>query len=801
MKENEQAAEIVAKMKLKDKATLVYGNGAWHTNGLPKFGVLPVSMQDGPCGLRKVDENPLPGASSYPATCFPAPCLTACSWDPLVTERIGSAEGDEAIDQNTNMVLAPGTNIKRNPLGGRNFEYLSEDPYLAGKMAAGFIRGLQSKGVACSLKHFALNEQETGRLVYSAEVDKRTLREIYLKPFEIAVKEASPWSVMCSYNRINGIYSCDNRVLLKNILREDWGFDGVVVTDWGAITHPVYSHDSGLDLEMPCSTKRAKIIAKAAAKGKISAKTLSDSAERMVTLSLRVHESKEQTKAFSYGISHVTALEAAERSMVLLKNDESLLPLKNYSGSCIIGELARTPRYQGAGSSQVNPKNLVNFLKAANAATEKGEDLPFAPGYSLGQEATDPKLKIEAVDLAASHANVLYFMGLPAAYESEGFDRVDLRLPENQVDLLRALYAVNKNIIVVLSGGGPVELPFLDEIKALLLAYLPGEAGGTAISNLLLGKTNPSGKLAETWPLHYQDVVSKDFFPGDGMLSLYKESLYVGYRYYLSAGKPVAFPFGYGLSYTSFKYSDLKISPAKLAYSGSFKLSCLVKNTGKVGGAEIVELYTSPLGGKVYKPLRELRDFEKVYLEPGEEKEVSFSLPFKAFSHYDETSERFEVEGGEYAVQVASSSEKIELEGDVTLVSSYEAIDRRSIIPSYYGLSKRGFRVSDSEFEVLLGHSFQANRLPLKPYTLNSTFGDIKNTFIGKKILKAADKPMSEMARSPEEKANLMKMVLEMPIRSVSMLGISDKKAIAVVDLANHRFVKALFHLRHGKRF
>jgi beta-glucosidase len=717
-----------------------------------------------------------------------------------VTEAVGSAEADEAIDQNTNMVLAPGTNIKRNPLGGRNFEYLSEDPLLAGKMAAGFIRGLQNKGVACSLKHFALNEQETGRLVYSAEVDKRALREIYLKAFEIAVKEGNPWSVMCSYNRINGVYSCDNKVLLKNILRDDWGFDGIVVTDWGAITHPVYSHDSGLDLEMPCSTKRAKDLAKAAAKGKISAKTLSDCAERMVTLSLRVHEQKEQSKAFSYAISHVTALEAAEKSMVLLKNEGGLLPLKDYSETCIIGELAKHPRYQGAGSSQVNPKNLVDFLKAANASTEKGEDLPFASGYSIADDGPDAKLKIEAVDLAASHKNVLYFMGLPASFESEGFDRKDLRLPENQIDLLRSLYAVNKNIIVVLSSGGPVELPFLDQVKALLLAYLPGEAGGTAISNLLLGKANPSGKLAETWPLHYQDVVSKDFFPGDGMLSLYKESIYVGYRYYLSAGKPVAYPFGYGLSYTTFKYSGLKISPAKLAYSGSFKVSCLVKNTGKVAGAEVVELYTSPLAGKVFKPLRELRDFAKVYLEPGQEKEVSFSLPFKAFAHYDETSERFEVEGGDYALQIGSSSAKVELEGQVNLVSSYEAIDKRSIIPSYYGLSKQGFRVSDSEFEVLLGHSFVAHRVPLKPYTLNSTFGDIKNTFIGKKVLKAADKPMSEMARTPEEKANLMKMVMEMPIRSVSMLGVSDKKAIALVDLANHRPLKALYHLNHGKR-
>jgi beta-glucosidase len=797
-----RAKEYLAKMSVKEKVSLLFGDKAWHTYGVNRLSLKGITMHDGPLGLRAVPESNaslLDGASE--ATCFPAPCLTACSFDPKVTESIGKAMGREAAMKETNLILAPGVNIKRNPLCGRNFEYLSEDPLLAGKMASGFINGCQSQGIGVSLKHFALNNQETYRVSYSAEVDARALREIYLKPFEIAVKEAKPWTVMCSYNQINGVFSSDNDQLLNGILRSEWGFEGVVISDWGAANDPIRSHNHGMDLEMPCFVNRVPQLTKAYKKGVLLDKVLKEEATRLIALDLKANEPHNYTKAYNYGMGHDVARKAATESMVLLKNDHNALPLKNYNGCCVIGALASEPRYQGAGSSQVIPVNLVSFLKAANSNVKEGQELPYAPGYSLLKSNEDAaKLSLEAVDLASSVKTVILFLGLPASYESEGFDRKHMNLPNNQIELFNAIYSVNKNIIVVLSAGAPVELPFSRLARAILLAYLPGEAGGSAINDLLLGLANPSGKLAESWPIHYNDVPSHSYWPGDEHHSLYRESVYVGYRYYLTSKTAVLYPFGYGLSYSKFAYKDLKVSSSTpLSPKKHITISFKLQNTSKVDGEEVVQLYSNPQGGKVFKPLRELRAFDKIALKAGASKVVSFTLNYEDLSHFDEVDERNEVEAGSYRLEVASSSEKVELSTVIKVISSDTQMDKKTLLPSYYLLSKKGvLEPSPDEFERLLGHKVTTPKK--KHYDLNSTLGDISSTWIGKVLLKVGSKPQYAPNNDKETMDDYIQMLKETPIRMLGIAGIKERHQLAIIALANHRPFKALFDVAFGKR-
>lgn len=786
------------------KAPLLYGDGAWNTHPIEGTDVKGIEMHDGPTGVRKpTDDKPKKGemvGSSLPATCFPSPCLTACSWNPDALHKIGHYLGKEALEQKTDMILAPGVNIKRNPLCGRNFEYLSEDPYLAGTLAAGYINGVQENGVGTSLKHFAVNNQEYRRLTYSAEVDMRALRELYLRPFEIAIKEADPWSVMCSYNRINGVYSSDNDWLLKNVLRKEWGYTGVVVSDWGATFDPIDSHNHGLDLEMPCVTDRKKELVKALKNGSLDKDAFETSCERVAQLYDKVLAREPSKEAWNYGMSHEAAIEVAEESIVLAKNDGDILPLKDYKDVCIIGALAKHPRYQGAGSSQVIPQHLVSYLEAADIGKD-AKGIPFSEGYSLTDGAADSTLAIDAVDLAATHKKVVLVLGLPESVETEGWDRKNMRLPDNQYSLFDAIYAVNKNIIVVLLLGAPVELPFADKAKAILVAYLPGEGGGIAINNLLTGKVNPSGKFAETWPYYYTDVPSHDFYPGQGDISLYKDSIFVGYRYYLSAEKEVLFPFGFGLSYTKFAFSNLSVSKNKIS-NGNLSVSLTIKNSGKVKGSEVVQLYVSEPASKTLKPLRELRAFKKVSLLPGKEKKVSFTIPFSAFSHYDVTSERYEVEGGKYNIEVGNSSSNILLNKEIEVVSSYKPIDMKSQLPTYFNLQSGSFHVTDNEYIVLLGHQIpNENAKRHHHYTLNSTFGEIRETLAGKIVGKQLNKMVAHPDGSIDEKGqNFIDMVMESPIRMLSMIGISEKLELALVDIANKRYLKALFDAQFGHR-
>jgi len=793
----EQAKEIASKMTLKEKASLLYGSGTWRIPGIPKYAIKPVIVHDGPFGLRKVPEEKGDDLSpAEPATCFPAPCLLACSWDPEVEARVGQAVAYECMANQTDVVLAPGVNIKRDPLCGRNFEYLSEDPYLAGKMAAGYINGCQKQGIGVSLKHFALNNQEAHRFTYSALCDMRAMREIYLKPFEIAVKEAQPWTVMCAYNKIRGVYCSDSKWLLTDVLRKEWGFQGIVMSDWGATNNSVYSHASGLDLEMPCYAKYAGPIVRAIRKGKLSAATVADEAERIVALSLKCQNKIPSPSAWNAGMSFEVAKEAAEKSIVLLKNDEGMLPLKPDDDYCVIGALAKTPRYQGVGSSQVNPNKLVDFLSMANAGRSSGNEIPFVPGYLLIEGDGDSQAcKLEAVDLAHSHKKVVLFLGLPTDYEAEGFDRPNMLLPPNQIDLFAALYRVNPNIIVVLSTGAPVELPFIKECKALLLGYLAGGATGLALFDILFGIANPSGKLAESWPVHYNDCPSKNFFPLVGDYALYKESIFVGYRYYLTAKREVMFPFGFGLSYTKFAYSDLKVTGSPLNGKGSLSVSFKVTNVGDREGSEVAELYVRPTAIKILKPLRELRFFEKVSIKPGKSATIHATLSLADFSYFDELSERYEADEGDYFVDVGPSCRDIALSDLVTIRSSFKGLDRRAQLPNYYNLPEHGVLfMGDEEFERLLGFPIPPlNSNKRRSFTLASTIRDISVTWIGKKVVRFVKNEIYRRASTPHQAEQFYETALDSPIRSVTMMGIPLKIGMALVDMANRRPLKALY--------
>lgn len=792
---------------LKEKASTMTGKDGWRTVPLSKNGVevASVRMSDGPCGLRNVADVAL-NAPGIKSTLFPAPCLTACSWDPEVLHKVGEMMALEAIDQHVDVILAPGVNIKRNPLCGRNFEYLSEDPYLSGHMGASFINGVQSQGVGACLKHYAVNNQEFRRFTYSAEVDDRALREIYLTPFEIAIEESDPWMVMASYNRLNGIQVAQNSFLLKNVLRDEWKYEGVVVSDWGAVNDIVASHAHGLDIEMPGgSGERTSLIAKGVRKGKISEETFEASFSRICGLAKKAKaRQNKKIPAFEYEKSHEVAIEAVCDSMVLAKNEDKILPLKNFDDVCVIGGLAKEPLYQGKGSSQVNARNKMNFLEAAPRYLKKKSSIPYAQGYRMKKEDKIDDLHFEAMDLAGQHEYVILFLGLNDEHWSEGYDRDQMRLPEEQYQLFDLIYKENPNIIVVVSTGAPVELPFLDRAKAVVLTYMAGEAFGESLTSLLVGEKNFSGKLAETWPIRYMDVPSAAFYPGNGDNSLYKESIFVGYRYYLTGEKRVAFPFGHGLSYTSFKYSDLKISRKTLTEGDSVEVTFKIKNNGKVAGKEIIQCYIEPENSVVMKAKRTLCYFEKISLEKGESKVVSFTVPYRAFCHYDILSESYKAEGGKYLIDIASSCENIQLDASIEIKSSYKAVNQRFMMPNYFKLGKPGFNVSDEEFEMLRDmqkspRSKKSKKRGAK-FNWNSTVGDVRDTFIGKKLIKKYETNFLNSGLSEEAKKHEMDTFMWTPFRFMTLGGISDKTICALIAMANGQYLRVPFLLLFGKR-
>lgn len=708
--------DIITKLNLEQKCALLSGDTVFTTRGYKNAGVPSITLSDGPNGVRKqagaadhLGLNP-----SVPATCFPTAATVACSWDPALGEEIGRAMGEEAAAQEVAVLLGPGLNTKRSPLCGRSFEYFSEDPYLAGKLAAGYIRGIQSKGVAACPKHFAVNSQETRRMASDSIVDERTLREIYLTGFEIAVKEGHPRSIMSSYNLVNGTYANENKHLLMEILRGEWGFDGAVITDWGGSNDHALGVKNGSTLEMPApGGDSVRELLAAVESGKI---TESDIDARLSELLPLVFDTKAALDAapreFDAAAHHALARRAAEESLVLLKNEGALLPLAAGSKVAVIGDFAKNPRYQGAGSSMVN-STQVDVLLDKLIDSELN-----VIGYQQGFDRhgkPDAALQKSACELATQADTVILCMGLDEIAESEGLDRSNLRLAQNQLDLLQAVAAVNPKIVVVLYSGSVVETPWLDNCQALLYAALGGQAGAGTVADALTGKVNPCGKLAETWPLAYADVPSAADFATRRKTVEYREGLYIGYRYFTTAEKAVRFPFGYGMSYTTFAYSDMAADEQGV--------SLTVTNTGSVAGTEIVQLYVAKKNSELFRPAKELKGFARVTLAPGEKQRITITLDDKAFRFWNVQSNRWEIEGGEYELLVGASvedirlCEKISVHGTAT-VHPYEDRD----LDCYY----KGdvLHVSDAAFEKLLGHPIPNGKTKIDR---NLTLGELNH--------------------------------------------------------------------------
>jgi len=664
-----KASSLLAELTLEEKASLCLGSDFWHTAAVERLGIPAIMVSDGPHGLRKQPEegDHVAISGSVPATCFPTACALGSSWDPQLVQRVGEALGREARAQAVAVVLGPGINIKRSPLCGRNFEYLSEDPVLSGVLGAAMIHGVQSQGVGTSLKHYAVNNQETDRLRVSAEVDERTLREIYLAGFERAITQARPWTVMCAYNKVNGVHASQNAWLLTTILRNEWGFDGLVVSDWGAVHDRVAALAAGLDLEMPpnLGVSDAAIIT-AVGSGQLDEDVLDTAVARVLQLIDRATANTEPPPVLDLDAHHALARAAATECAVLVKNEDHLLPLRPTAGDTIavIGEFARTPRYQGAGSSQVTPTRVDIALDELRLAVPEGVEIAFAAGYGINTSDHDEELAAEAVALAGGADVVVAFLGLPATDESEGFDRSHINLPANQTALLSRLADANPNLVVVLANGSVVRLADWEQhAKAVLECWLSGQAAGGAAADLLLGAANPSGRLAETLPLRLEDTPAYLNFPGEAGHVRYGEGIFVGYRGYDALDLQVSYPFGHGLSYTSFSYADLTTNLTGSAQDGDLlvNVTCRVTNTGDRRGKEVVQLYVGDPEASVARPVRELKAFAKVDLDPSQTTVVDLPLTARDLSYWSTTLNDWALEGGEFELAVGASSRDLRL--------------------------------------------------------------------------------------------------------------------------------------------
>ena len=708
--------EIIAKLNLEQKCALLSGAGTFTTRGYQMAGVPAITLSDGPNGVRKqagaadhLGLNP-----SVPATCFPTAATVACSWDPALGEEIGRAMGEEAAAQEVSVLLGPGLNTKRSPLCGRNFEYFSEDPYLSGKMAAAYVRGIQSEGIAACPKHFAANSQELRRMASDSVLDERTLRELYLTGFEIVVKESAPKTIMSSYNLVNGTYANENAHLLQEILRGDWGFTGAVVTDWGGSNDHALGVKNGSTLEMPAPGGDAvRELLAAVQSGKITEADVDARLDELLTLVLDTSAAvQKHSRSFDADAHHALARRAAAESTVLLQND-GILPLAADTKVAILGDFAETPRYQGAGSSAVNSIKVDTVLE--NLAQSGLQVLGFASGFDRRGRA-DAAKEAEAIALAKQADVAVLFLGLDEIKESEGLDRTDMKLADNQIALLKAVQQANPNTVVVLNAGSSLETPWLTHCRAVVYGALGGQAGAGAVLDVLTGKLNPCGKLAETWANRYEDTPAKDNFAGAGRTVQYREGLYVGYRYYQTAGVPVAFPFGHGLSYTSFAYSDLKASADGVTLT--------VTNTGTRAGMEIVQLYVAKPDAKIFRPTQELKGFAKVPLRPGESRTVAIPLDDKAFRYWNTQTNRWEVEGGQYELRVGASSADIRLTAAVEIAGT-DAPDPYAgkTLPHYKTGSVQN--VPDAEWETLLGHAIPQDKIKIDR---NMTLGELNHS-------------------------------------------------------------------------
>ena len=776
--------ELISRLTLEEKATLLQGKTMWTTWEIPRLGIPSIFLSDGPHGLRKQagPADNLGVNESVPATCFPTAAAMANSWDTALGEELGRYLGEEAAANDVNVLLGPGLNIKRSPLCGRNFEYFSEDPYLAGKMAAAYIRGIQSKGVAACPKHFAANSQELRRMSTDSVVDERTLREIYLTNFEIAVTEGNPKTIMSSYNRVNGTYANENGELLLNTLRGKWGFDGFVMSDWGASNDHVAGVKNGSALEMPApGLDSAMSLVEAVKAGKLDEADVDARVEELLKIVEATYEPvANASKQIDRAAFQQMARRCAAESVVLLEND-GILPLKSGSRVAVIGEFAEQPRYQGAGSSLVNPTQMDNLLEHL-----KGKGL-YLTGYAKGYTRKNPNPELEliqeAVQLCAGADTVLLCMGLDENSEIEGQDRENLKLPESQTALLHALARVNSNIVLVLSGGAPFLMPERSTYRAAIHGYLAGQAGGAAMADALVGIVNPSGKLSETWPLALEDTPCFRYYPGKMRTCEYREGLYVGYRYYDTANIPARYPFGYGLSYTTFAYSDLKIDTKQVTFT--------LTNTGRADGAEVAQVYISCKNGKIFRPKKELKGFAKVFLKAGESKQVTVLLDDKAFRYFDIHTGNFEVETGEYEISVAASVSDVKLIGTIPrLIGSAEPAAEN--LPNY--ACGNVTDICDAEFAALLGRPIPDGRWT-EEIDINdplSRLGEAKGALarFGFKMLK------KKMDSDPSD--SMMLYVFHLPLRAVAKTtagAITENMAKDIQNLANGHAVAGLCRL------
>lgn len=748
--------KIINQMTIEEKAKLCVGADYWHSQEYEKYGIPKITMSDGPHGLRvqKNKADNLGINESEISTCFPSLATVGNSWNKEMAYKLGKYLGIGAKAEGVNILLGPAINIKRTPLCGRNFEYISEDPYLTGILGSEYVKGMQDENVGACVKHFAVNNQENRRRTINAVIDERTLREIYLKAFEMIINSAKPWSIMSAYNKVNGDYCTENKHLLKDILRDEWKYGGIVISDWGAENDRVSGLKVGQELEMPGGRgDGAEKTAEAIKSGKITERELDEAVDRIIDVAIRGE--KEENIECDLNTHHNVALEIAEESIVLLKNDDNILPLKNKQ-IVVIGDMAKNPRYQGAGSSTINPHKIENTI---DNLLENNIELKYAKGYERIESETDEELRKEAIKLVSNDEICLIFAGLTENYESEGVDRTTLDLPQNQNKLIEEICKVNKNVIVVLSHGSPITMPWKDKVKAIITGYLGGEAGAKAMVNCLLGKTNPSGKLAESYPESLEDTPCFKNYPGTELTVEYQESIYVGYRYYDKVKKKLIYPFGYGLSYTQFEYSDLKVEKEKEKIKIHFK----IKNTGKLTGKEIAQIYVGQENPKIFKAIKELKAFEKIELEPNQEKEIIVTLDNSAFEYYNVESRKWAIEKGKYKILVGKSSEDIQLETEVEIDSEDKNIEKQYSEKYYSGKIQE---INDIEFEELLGNKIPSRHIALEDITEENTLEQIKDTEVGKIIYENQMEKMNRLLNEQNvNKATKVLMDMQKPLK------------------------------------
>ncbi|MGB4660483.1 MAG: glycoside hydrolase family 3 C-terminal domain-containing protein [Mobilitalea sp.] len=815
--------EVINQMSLEEKAAMMSGRDIWSTVGFEKLGIPSMVLSDGPHGLRKQTgaSDHLGLNASLPATCYPTAATVANSWDEKLGEELGEYLGEEAVSFGVNVVLGPGLNIKRSPLCGRNFEYFSEDPYLSGKMAAAYIRGIQSKGVAACPKHFAVNSQELRRMASDSVIDERTLREIYTTGFEIAIKEGKAKAIMSAYNQINGIYANENAHLLQRILVEEWGFEGIVVSDWGGSNDHVLGVINGSHLEMPSTGKMGtKEIVEAVESGRLKEEVLDQRVDELLTVIIdtQIETNGCESKTFDTDNHHAFAKKVARESIVLLKNEGSILPLAKGSKVTVIGDFAETPRYQGAGSSVVNPTKLDTTLQVFS---ESGIIMnAYEKGYERNKEIHN-KLIRNAKEAAKQSEYVIIYAGLDEISESEGMDRANMQMAQNQIDLIEEVSKVNENIIVVLSAGSAIEMPWLPCVKAVVHGSLSGQAGAGAMMEVITGEYCPSGKLNETYSLRYEDTPAFHYFPGKERTTEYRESLYVGYRYYETVGQPVLFPFGFGLSYTTFHYSDLEVTREGVTF--------MLKNTGNYDGAEIAQLYIGCQSDQVYRPIRELKGFTKVLLKAGEVKKVTIPFDDKTFRYYNIHSNKWEIETGNYKVSIGINAEEMVLQSEIWIegtgakgigtdatsaeatraeVNSVEvnSVDANSLeapyiqenIPAYF--TGRITEVDDAQFEAILGTpipngDWDKDRI----IGINDAICQLyyAKSFLARLIYKVLTAMKNHSEKKGKPNLNIL-FIYNMPFRGLAKMtggAITMKMASALVEIANGKGLRGICHL------